>query len=405
MYTEDNENVIDFTGYSYNISSLDRIDESEKYIKQAVKKVKIRRFLFFASLIVLAALSAFLVALYIYYRGYTGFTVKYSRIKSDVFAEYESFSNGLIRYGKDGAIFIDKTGKERWNEGYHMKHPIIDTNGSFSTIADLNGNTVCIFDESGKMCPPINIALPVSGVRISENGVLMVVSEDDGSSYIDFYSKEGNELAKGKYPLDKNRFPSCFDISKNGRRAAIAFVYYDKAKIYSQIAILGFDKSDVSKPNNVIFSKDLGAALPLDVKYVQNDDLVILTGEALNLLENNSDEINFSIPLGNTVKSVLYNDYEIVVVQKKEGGSTADFYDYSGKKLSSPVLKIKYKNILLNREFLVLADEYEMQILNRNGKLRFSKAMGNSIRDIKAMGDKKSYLIMYENKLEAITLH
>ena len=168
---------------------------------------------------------------------------------------------------------------------------------------------------------------------------------------------------------------------------------------------MGFDKSDVSKPNNVIFSKDLGAALPLDVKYVQNDDLVILTGEALNVLENNSDEINFSIPLGNTVKSVLYNDYEIVAVQKKEGGSTADFYDYSGKKLSSPVLKIKYKNILLNREFLVLADEYEMQILNRNGKLRFSKAMGNSIRDIKAMGDKKSYLIMYENKLEAITLH
>ncbi len=404
MYTEDNENVIGFIEHRYNISSLDRIDESEKYIRQAVKKLKLRRFLFFSTLIALAFVVAFLIAVYIYYQGYTGFEVRYGRIKSDVLAEYESFSNGLIRYGKDGAIFVDRTGKERWNEGYHMKHPIIDTEGSFATIADLKGNAVCIFDESGKLCPPINIALPVSGVRISENGVVMVVSEDDNSSYVDFYSKEGNELAKGRYPLDKNRYPTCFDISKNGLRAAIAFVYYDKAKLYSQIAVLGFDKSDMAKPNNVIFSKDLGSTLPLEVKYMKKDRLTVLTSEELSVFENDNDEIKLSIPLDNDVKSVLYNDYEIVIVEKKDGESRAVIYDYSGKKISSPLLKIKYKNILLNRDFLVVADEYEMRIFNKKGQLRFSKAMGNSIRDIKAMGDKRSYLMIYENKLEAITL-
>lgn len=398
----DDDKIIDFS--SYNQHSLDRIDEAQRDIKIAVRKIKLKKYSMIFTLGLLALLLIFLVILYFERRGYVDADVRYSRLKSEVMAEYESFSTGLIRYGKDGAIFIDRNGKEKWNEGYHMKNPIIDVNGSFAVIADLKGNIVNVFNESGGLCS-MSIAMPISGIKISDNGVIMVVSDDEAASYIDFYNSNGVALANGKYPLDKNRFPICFDISNNGLRAAIAFIGYDKGRLHSEIAVLGFDRNDGTKPNNVIYSGDMEEKIPLKIDYISDNRLVILTDNSISMLNDGDIEITHGIKLNSSIRSVLYNDYMIVTVENNNELNKAVFYDFNGKELGNTNIALKYKSILLNREYLAVADEYELQLYNRKGELRFSKGMGNSIRDIKALGDKRSYLMVYDNRLEAITLH
>ena len=60
------------------------------------------------------------------------------------FVQYEYFGDNMIKYTKDGASYIDASGKTVWTQGYEMKTPIINVNGDYAVIADQQGNQAYI---------------------------------------------------------------------------------------------------------------------------------------------------------------------------------------------------------------------------------------------------------------------
>ena len=65
------------------------------------------------------------------------------------FCEYVDFGDGVIKYTKDGASYIDGRGKTIWIQSYEMKSPFVSVNGEFAAIGDKQGNSIYICDRSG----------------------------------------------------------------------------------------------------------------------------------------------------------------------------------------------------------------------------------------------------------------
>lgn len=406
-YNENNEdNVIQFRlSDEEHEEDIDHADAAEHNIRKALLRSRLIRIIKISIVVLLVAAT---ISIFMYYsknRTYNGFDVRYSRIKSEVMAEYESFCDSLLRYGKDGAILIDNNGKEIFNESYHMKSPIIDVCEGYCAIADLDGNTMCLFSAKGIQAT-INSSLPIKAVRVSENGIVMLISENESATFISFYDKKANILAESKYPLEKKRFPADFDISYDGLRAAIGFIGYDKNELTGQIAIIGFDALSSTKPNNVIFSMDMEGELPTLVKYNSNGALLVAGSSKISIISPDKDGFNVQdIELNLDIASILTNDKYIVVVENTDAERIAHFYNYKSQNISNIQLDLDYQHIVLNDDWLVITKDEHFKAYDLKGHLRVNQGMTYTIKDVKIMENKLKYLMVYDGKLEAIKLN
>lgn len=398
----DYDNIIDFQAYLQDGEFALEADETEKEIKAAVRRIKLRKLILVFGVLILLGISFFLYVLYLKERKYTKATTKYSRLKSEVFAGYTNMGNSLVRYGKDGVILVDESGKEVFNTGYNMKTPIADSCEAYLAIADLGGNTAYLFDGSGQLCS-VTSTFPIVDVRASNSGIMMLISEDDEKTYTSFYYKDGKELAQSQHPLSKKRFPICFDISYKGKQAAIGFLSYDKTELLSTLAILGFDPVGETKPNNVVFSYDIGTERLLDLEYNSEGRLLVITDEGFHIYKEENQEAGISeVSFDRLPRSVLYNDSYIVCITEEDEAKTLRFYDYAGKLLYEMNLLIDYQKVLLNKDWVVFVDDNEMVAFDSKGRLKMEYMAGGSIKDVKPMNDRLHYLVVYEGKMELI---
>ena len=63
---------------------------------------------------------------------YTDYTVTQSIERKDsAYTQYINYNEGLLRYSKDGAMYINRQGEFIWNSTYDMHNPIPDISGEY----------------------------------------------------------------------------------------------------------------------------------------------------------------------------------------------------------------------------------------------------------------------------------
>ena len=100
------------------------------------------------------------------------------------------FGDNVIKYTKDGASYIDASGKTIWTQSYEMKTPIININGDYAVIADQQGNEMYICSKEG-CTGTAKTQLPITKAAVSARGVAAAVVEDSTASYIFYFKKDG----------------------------------------------------------------------------------------------------------------------------------------------------------------------------------------------------------------------
>ena len=170
------------------------------------------------------------------------------------FVAYQNFGDNVLRYSKDGASYIDASGKDIWIEAYEMRSPITVVNGDYAAIADQQGNSIYIFSKSGLQGIATTI-LPVTKITISAKGLVAAILEDKSASYIYFYRKDGTEfklfirgLLNGEmgYPLD-------ISLSPDGTMLMGSFTYLKGGELKNRVAFYNF--SEVGKmPTTVLWA-------------------------------------------------------------------------------------------------------------------------------------------------------
>ena len=79
-----------------------------------------------------------------------GTAVRYSTDSSDT-SNYAHFANGIVRYNRDGVVFLNKKNEEKWIQSTQLKNPIIEVKEKAFAVGDIGGNNDSLALAAGIM--------------------------------------------------------------------------------------------------------------------------------------------------------------------------------------------------------------------------------------------------------------
>ena len=71
-------------------------------------------------------------------------------------------------------------GKEKWNQSYQIKNPMIDVSDKSAAVADKEGNDILILQEDG-LKGEVHTTKPIEKVSVSEQGIVSAILKKDTS--------------------------------------------------------------------------------------------------------------------------------------------------------------------------------------------------------------------------------
>ena len=88
--------------------------------------------------------------------------------------KYETFANGYIKYGQNGIEYQRNFGVADWNIPVSFQNPFLVKAEPYILLADKGGNTLMLFNTSGKV-RDFTVRYPVVQASVSEQGTIEVI--------------------------------------------------------------------------------------------------------------------------------------------------------------------------------------------------------------------------------------
>ena len=108
---------------------------------------------------------------------------------------YVQFSDGVLKYSKDGILYLSQTGKEKWNQSYQIKNPMIDITEKSAAVADKEGNDILVFQEDG-LKGEVHTTMPIEKVSVSEQGIVSAILKSDTAMKVICYDTAGKHTGR-----------------------------------------------------------------------------------------------------------------------------------------------------------------------------------------------------------------
>ena len=397
--------------------------ESEQAIRNAHKKTVRKRMTIFIIAAVLLGGAAFGIYYYGRYHTFYDFQVVWEKNLTEEnqeaaiqgegsFCGYMEFGDGVIKYTKDGASYIDSRGKAIWMQSYEMKSPFVTVNGDFAAIGDKQGNSIYICDRSG--CQgQVTTTLPVLSLSVSAKGVVASVQEDSKASYIYLYKKDGSALdIYVKSLLSGDGYPVDVSLSPGGTQWITSFMYLEQGMIKNKIVFynFGLGKNDPKRVVGIFLPEDLSDAMAGRVRFMDESHAVAFTDKGLQFFSTRvetSPESTSQILLDENIRSISYNDQYAGVITDNVSGADPyclRIYKPDGSTVFETTFSYQYTGFDIEDDLVMLYNDNSCCIYNMAGTRKFSGTFDFTVNKVLAGRFPGTILIMGNQKMEEIRL-
>ena len=371
-------------------------EDSEEIVRQVHNKRRNRRFLIFA------VTALFLAALgYCWYRyqqeyQYTEYTVNWEKsmryadgsgtsgedgetaVSESSFVNFELFGDNMIKYTKDGASYIDASGKTVWTQGYEMKTPIISINGSCAAIADQQGNDIYIFNREGTT-GIAKTQLPISKVAVSGHGVTAAIVEDSTAAYVMYYKKDGSDLQISiKMLLQGDGYPVDLALSPDGRQIVMSVMYLENGVMKNKVVFYDFSEIGKNVDNRFIggFEDEFEDKMAARVRYLNDETVCVFTDKGISFISVKNvipDPEIVTVNVEEEIESICYSDrYAGVIVDSTSGNPyRLDIYRTDGTKAGSAEFDYSYSGVKIDGDLVILYNDESCMAFNVSGDKKF----------------------------------
>lgn len=319
------------------------------------------------------------------YQGYR--EVWSSEILEGASSQYEKFGSNVLKYTKDGASYLDSTGKQIWNITYQMKTPIVAVNGSYAAFADQKGNNVTICNREGST-GSFTTNLPILKVTVSAHGVVAVIVEDVTFNYIHFYASDGRKLDIGVMTqLAKEGYPLDISLSPKGTQLIASYVYLDSGILQSHIVFRNFSEKGKNLNDRFLggFPHD-GTIVPR-VEFL-SEEYAVAVGDNMLLFYNLVNELSpteVQVPVQGEIRTLFYNEsYVGYIVENPEGEERYKLclYTKKGGSVFEKEFSFDYTKVEIGTSMIILYNSTECQIYGLKGNLRYQGGFEQEIMNI-----------------------
>lgn len=389
-------------------------ESEEEIVRKAEWKTRMKHFkraMFFA---LLAVLIIFLAVRYVRGHQYTEYTVAWEKevpASESSFTGYMKFGDNMLKYSKDGASYIDKSGNAVWSLSYQMKSPICYINEGYAVLGDQQGNSIYICDTSGLQGEATTL-LPILRVSVSAHGVAAALVEDSTSSYITFFKKDGSTLDWSiKTVMSKSGYLMDLSMSPEGTQVMLSDLYIQDSTLKNRIVFYNFSEFGKSYPDRLVGGFDeFGESLCPRVRFFDEDHACAVTDNQLAFfsLENvTSPELVKQIPVEEHIRSIAYSNSHLAVIVDAPSGeydNRLDVYKSDGTPAFSREFTYLYQNMDIDGDFVILYNDNSCKIYDMSGRERFSGEFDFTVAKITRGSRFNSLIITGGDKIREIIL-
>ena len=371
---------------------MDYEEDEEEIVRKAERTVrqKRRRIIIIAfAVLALAVLSSYLYVTGHQYSSYTVAWEKQIPASEGGFTEYERFGENVLKYSKDGASYIDKSGNVVWSLSYELKSPICDINGGYAVIGDQQGNSIYICDATGNKGQATTL-LPILRLSVSAHGVVSALVEDSNASYVTFFKNDGSTLDWGiKTVMSKNGYLMDVSLSPDGTQVMLSDIYLQDGSLKNRIVFYNFSEFGKSYPDRLVGGFDeLSDGLCPRVRFLDEGHACAFADNQLMFfsLENvTSPELTKQIPVETEIRSIAYSNQHVGIVVNMLTGENPyrlDVYKVNGDLAFSREFDYQYQMFDIDGDFVILYNEDSCRVYSMSGKERFAGQFDFSVSKI-----------------------
>jgi hypothetical protein len=324
-------------------------------------------------------------------------------------ANYVQYAANLLKYTSDGVSYINANGDTVWSAGIDMDKPIAAVCGDYAMVADLGGNTVCVFDTEGQVS---NVTMPytICDIDIAKQGVFAVVLESDKTNYVNLYTKDGDIINEMQTTIDKSGYPLDIAISDNGEKMITSYLNVNGTVVSNSLAAYNFgDVGQNTNADRVVGGYTFEDELFSKVEFIDNDTVIAFgTDNVYIYTMKEKPSETAKIPATGNIQSVFYNSDYIGIVYKNDDSEdtkyTINVYDTGGKKKFSKTVDFDYDKIYAADDEIIVTGDTNCKIFRENGSAKFDGELDKKIISMVPDGKKLEYVVVYANSTDIIKL-
>ncbi len=357
-------------------------ENEEAVAQKAERRTRFKRI---RIVLTLAIIVALLAAGFIYYKNnhaYTGYTVAWEKeisASESSTTEFVAFGDNVLKYTKDGASYIDRSGNAVWSMSYELKSPICYVNGDYAVIGDQQGNDIYIVDKTGCQGQATTL-LPIMRISVSAYGVAAALVEDSNASYVTFFKKDGSELDWAiKTVMSGNGYLMDVSLSPDGTQVMLSDLYLQDGTLKNRIVFYNFSEYGKSYPDRLVGGFDeLGDSICPRVRFLDEDHACAFADDqvAFFSLENvTSPSLVKQQTIDGQIRGVAWSkEYVAVISDNTEGTSESrlNIFKADGTAVGAADFSYSWRNINIQGDLVILNNENSCRVYSLSGKERFA---------------------------------
>ena len=365
---------------------------------------KVRRVSVLLVLIILAACGTYLL---LKNQTYTRARVseEYPSNISDT-SSYAQFADGIVRYNRDGVVFLNKKNEEQWIQPTQIQNPIIEVKEEAFAVADSGGNSIFVFSENG-LKGEIGTTLPIERIALSDRGIVSVILRNENTPQIVTYDSAGNILAEMQISPTRAGYPTAMELSDDGNTLAVAYLSVSGTGLRSRLVYYNFGEAGQDKPDNITFSEDYNDTVFGEIFFMGGGRSVAVADRGFQIIRGtDAPELDHRIPLEQEIQSTFHSDQYIgfILLNEQKSGYELRLYNRIGEQMVSRELPGKYANAKIDGEEVFLYDGDQCCIMTATGIIKYQGELAFEALDIFPAFGINRYYVMSVDELRLVYL-
>lgn len=314
-------------------NNLQMVEANWEEIEQKVRAH--RRKQLKITVIFLGVCAALTVIYYVYahHKTYDDYRIIQTVERSDTAAaHFLEFNGNLLKYSNDGAAYVTSENEIIWNQSFEMQEPIVAVCHGYVAFADSEGQDVYIMNESGTQ-GEFSVTMPVVKLDVSANGTAALLMEEDGTSYLALYSKEGEQLAEGAIHVENGGTPMDIALSKDGKSLVVTSMDIQSGSAASTVSFYDFSTVGENKVDHIVGTFSYPDTVIPEVIYTNSDRVLAFADNGVYTFTGGSAPAEAAqLTVEEEIKGIFYDENYFALV-------FADGNDEAKRKVSIYSLK------------------------------------------------------------------
>lgn len=381
--------------------------EDPAEVKRKIRRFRTQKMIDILAIAVLAALAV--CGTYLLLKNQTYDRVRsastYDNDISDT-NSYVQFAGGIVRYNRDGVVFLNRKNEEQWIQSTQIQNPVIEVRDKVFAVADRGGNSILVFTEEG-LKGEIETALPVEKITVSEQGIVSAILRNENSPRILTYDAAGNILVEQQVTMSSMGYPVALSLSDDGNTLAVSYLYTEGISLGSRVVYYNFGKAGQEKADNTVASEEYQGEIAADLFFMGDDRSVAVADNSFTIYKGLEapEKVN-TVTLNREIIRAFHSDRYIgfLLLNKEKSGYEIALYDRSGRQVLRRAVSGEYSHIKIDGDEILMFDGSRCCIMTDTGVIKYQGSLNVEALEMFEAPGLNKYYVMSVDELKVIYL-